>query len=283
MGGALNQLPAKPSARDQKTMLFGPGPWVCFNPLADHNGSRVVTRVRYSPWNSGRVIATFACDCGYVYAQSCSITGVRTRRTLRRIGPLLRPAIESCIARGASLRQAARSLGMTPQTLLLQLEKEQLNHPWDDIRPLRPCSRNNGKRDRRKANPKRQDYGARSAHHIGLRDAELQAALETAVHDLLLRRPEVRLTLSKLAHAIGVTNSARIYSFPGTCSRLLQHVETLQEFHARKLKNLVVEQHVTGLPLHKIAKMIASRDTPADIEFVRLGLIQLGRSPTFER
>jgi hypothetical protein len=271
----LDQLPRRPSAREAKSSLFEQPPWLCRNQLADHYGRAVVTQASFSPWMTGRVIATFECDCGHVYTRSCSVDGKRTRPTLRRIGPLLRPFIERYIDDGSTLDDAAEAIGLLPKTLLSQLEKEEIPHQWRDIRPPRPSKTKAGRKPRR-SRTGQQDYRARSEVQIAQKDAELVVLLGEAAPEILSRRPEVHLTLKRLAKSIGVKNSGRIAFYPKTSEQIGKFVETLQEFHLRKLRNLVHEQRVEGLSLAAIARLLKSRSSTKDVAFVREGLSAMG-------
>lgn len=54
------------------TPPFGPGPWPCLNPAADHYASLLINRVHISRavYPSGFVIGEFACECGFAYRRS---------------------------------------------------------------------------------------------------------------------------------------------------------------------------------------------------------------------
>jgi hypothetical protein len=47
---------------------FGKGPWICMNPLSNHNKERVVNNVEISIHSAKRIIqGDFSCSCGFVY------------------------------------------------------------------------------------------------------------------------------------------------------------------------------------------------------------------------
>ncbi|WP_082922588.1 TnsD family Tn7-like transposition protein [Croceicoccus mobilis] len=109
IGQALAALP--PQERP-----FGRPPYRCENPLAEHFGERVVTRLR-TVRDKGKLHGHFSCDCGYSYSRTRQIDGSIGCVRLRECGPAARRFLGSDIAAGMSLRAKARKMRVDPMTV----------------------------------------------------------------------------------------------------------------------------------------------------------------------
>lgn len=108
---------------------FGHGPWDCVNPLSSHAQSNIVTNVRRLRTN-GVTVATFTCDCGYVYTRQQTDKGDRSAPRFSRFGPTLRTYIDDAARNGWNITRAANGLGRTSSRLRQTMRSEQIADPW---------------------------------------------------------------------------------------------------------------------------------------------------------
>ncbi|KJS36239.1 MAG: hypothetical protein VR70_14290 [Rhodospirillaceae bacterium BRH_c57] len=109
---------------------FGRGPWPCRNPLADHHGQTVISRVEVYQ-EGGKTIGRFACTCGYVFSLA-SEEGSRLR--VLALGRLFEDRLRTLAAEGVGLRAAARALHVDPGTVRRHAERLELAVPWKPLR-----------------------------------------------------------------------------------------------------------------------------------------------------
>jgi hypothetical protein len=108
---------------------FGPGPWPCRNPLADHLGEPVADALAITR-NREAMIGAISCRCGYVYWHSLSPDGRFGPPRYRCYGPLLKPALERLAVPGARLRTVARELRLECKTVQREAASYELETPW---------------------------------------------------------------------------------------------------------------------------------------------------------
>ncbi|RIV79943.1 TnsD family Tn7-like transposition protein [Pelagerythrobacter aerophilus] len=106
---------------------FGPPPWLCLNPLAEHFEKPVVTRQRLVR-DRGKLHGHFTCSCGYSYSRTRRPDGAIGRPRIRQFGPEAGRFLRQAAASGLSLRGKARAMRVDPMTVK-RLEQEVLQKP----------------------------------------------------------------------------------------------------------------------------------------------------------
>jgi hypothetical protein len=102
---------------------FGIGPWPCLNPVCTHYLDLEVKEcnIAYSLYTSGRPIATFSCECGFIYSRTGPDTSSEDRWKRGRInafGPIWETKLAQLWTDEAvSLREMAQRLGVDPLTI----------------------------------------------------------------------------------------------------------------------------------------------------------------------
>jgi hypothetical protein len=130
---------------------FGSGPWPCLNPACVHYLESVVRKcdVIFSSYISGRPMATFSCECGFIYSRTGPDISAEDRWKRGRIeafGPVWEKKLgQLWMNETLSLRAIARELGVDPLTIKRHAAKMGLpfprpgrkSLPLDETRQLR--------------------------------------------------------------------------------------------------------------------------------------------------
>jgi hypothetical protein len=111
---------------------FGPGPWLCRNPLAEHYGQPVITDCKLHE-EGGKTIGVFRCSCGYAFSTAPE-SGSRAK--ILDLGPLFKKRLRESVAAGTSLNSTARVLHVDPNTVIRYVDVFGLKTPWK-VRPMR--------------------------------------------------------------------------------------------------------------------------------------------------
>ena len=114
---------------------FGTGPWQCFNPLGDHDGQHVVTKVRKLRVFDGRLQGRFSCGCGYEYTRSIDDQGRWGKPAIWEFGPNLDRHVKTAIQNGWSLNKP-------PTRWLASARKLFYATPRDGVYLIRGVSQN---------------------------------------------------------------------------------------------------------------------------------------------
>lgn len=109
---------------------FGPGPWLCRNPVAEHFDTPTIFDYKQLR-DRGKLHGRFRCECGYSYSITRCADGLLGEPRFRSFGPTLEPFLKNAIAAGLSLRSIARSLGIDPKTLIREALIHRMELPWD--------------------------------------------------------------------------------------------------------------------------------------------------------
>lgn len=225
---------------------FGPGPWPCRNPVADHYGREVIEDVVVRR-DRAILYGDFACVCGYLYTRACTPDGMVGEPKYRRFGPLLAPALRRAVDDGGTLRGTARALGLDPKTLMREAAMAGVTVPWTSkpsgVVPLntpneRPVAAK-GQMARRRARPKRNWFAI---------DTRLSRSARQAVHVAAAELPPVRVTFAEIERRISKRDwvNKRRAKLPQAVQVLEAAVESTDEFRRRRLDWQVVEFVRTG-------------------------------------
>lgn len=109
---------------------FGPGPWPCRNPLAEHHGQPVIMDCKLHQ-EEGKTIGVFRCFCGYAFSTAPQ---PGSRAKLLDLGPRFETQLRTLATTETSLRGTARALHVDPKTVLRYAARLGLETPWN-VRP----------------------------------------------------------------------------------------------------------------------------------------------------
>jgi len=111
---------------------FGPGPWLCRNPLAEHCSQPVIMECTQHE-ERGKTIGVLRCSCGYAFSTTQE-PGSQMR--ILDLGPLFKARLCELVVAGNSLRGTAKALHVDPNTVLRYVTLLGLETPWK-ARPVR--------------------------------------------------------------------------------------------------------------------------------------------------
>jgi Tn7-like transposition protein D/TniQ len=101
--------------------LFGKGPWPCLNAASDHFQKPVIQNCHIKYFNGRKPVATFTCNCGFVYSRSGPLESENDKYKIGRIidyGHVwLERFTKLWLDSTISIRQIARELGVGYQAL----------------------------------------------------------------------------------------------------------------------------------------------------------------------
>lgn len=128
----LNQVPqGKRPSRPTPEMLFGPPPYQCRNPVADHVGQRLAIIVgEPSRLRNGR-IAQFRCMCGHEYRMSVNNDGTSNPARTVALGPSLRRFVVNAQKEGVDIKTAAAKIAVSPLMLFDLTARENALASWE--------------------------------------------------------------------------------------------------------------------------------------------------------
>lgn len=114
-------------------MPFGPGPWVCLNPAADHYLKPVIGTVSVSYRRRTKNInGSFACSCGHCYIRAIKIQkgGAIEEQFLKTVsyGPVWGLRARELLADGVSVAEIAARLQADPMTVMYYTGLENRKH-----------------------------------------------------------------------------------------------------------------------------------------------------------
>ena len=108
---------------------FGPGPWPCLNPLAEHDAPNPIVNVtltRTKVYTFGR----FECSCGFTYSRSRRADGSITKPRVRAYGETLRPLLAQALAEGWGLHRTAAAAKVDNETMRTAASDLGFGTPW---------------------------------------------------------------------------------------------------------------------------------------------------------
>lgn len=229
-----NGKPRVARSRDPRAE-FGPGPWRCRNPLADHGGKPVIRAVE-AYRNKGAIVGVFRCDCGYVYTRGISQSGQLGPPRFRRGGPLFYEFLRTNVRPGASLRGLAKQVGLDPKTLVRLAEGLGLNFDWTTKASGRPeaatpVTRKGPKKWAGSSRP-----GKPRVDWVSL-DRELTVRIRHAVDIVLTERPARRLTFAELERRVSRPGwlRKRRAKLPRSIGLIEASIETTDKFRRRRI------------------------------------------------
>lgn len=264
---------------------FGPGPWLCRNPLAEHHGQPVITDC-FTHEEGGRTIGVFRCSCGYAFSEAAE-QGSRMR--ILDLGPLFEIRLRELLAARTGLRATARALAVDPNTVLRYVDKLGLSSGWkprqkrrtlpaidrDTVRtrwsaaylasPHLPRKRLRATlpaeyawlyrhdRDWLKAQPpfSAGSSSGRQRYDWPAIDAATAANLRHGAARLRVETPSVPVTRAALEHCLGKPHwlAKRLTKLPLCAAALEELTEPLETFQCRRVAWAVEELHRQALPI----------------------------------
>ncbi|MEE4209568.1 MAG: TnsD family Tn7-like transposition protein [Parvularcula sp.] len=215
---------------------FGPGPWNCRNPIAQHHGQPVIEKVKLRR-DRGMIYGDFTCDCGYLFTRSLSLDGHVGEPRYRRFGPLLAPALTKALHDGKGLRATARMLGLDPRTLIREAKGLGILVPWTTTPSGNPKSvpqRRPTKSPTRGAARRKPSRNRRNWFAI---DSRLSRSARDAVLTIRASEPPVRVTFAEIERRIARRDwvRKRCIKLPRTFELMVESQEATDEFRHRRL------------------------------------------------
>lgn len=122
-------LPDVNQAQDLQAKYFGPGPWPCRNPLAEHFGEPSIHDLVVSK-SKGALTGRFSCSCGYIYTQMRRSDGSMDKPRMHLFGETLRPFLLAAIGSRRTAGWTARQVGLDVQTLIRTARRLGIWTPW---------------------------------------------------------------------------------------------------------------------------------------------------------
>ncbi len=239
----LLQLFLDAQAPVAETSPFGPGPWSCRNPLADHFGQPVAL-LADTHREDGRLIGRFICSCGYAFSLAAAPD---SKPRILDLGPLFRQRLCDLVASGQGLRATARALAVDPGTVLRHAERLGLAVPWALLKPRPSVPRSERQRSLPAAlqpsSPPRKDWG-----HL---DHQLSAALVAEAKRIKALLPPVRASGLLLQSQFGRRGwlRSRLAKLPMTADALAREQESIEQFRLRRIAWAASELRQQGLSL----------------------------------
>lgn len=116
---------------------FGNGPWLCLNAGAEHYMKPVVRdlKITYGQDNKSP-IATFTCDCGFIYKRSGPVSSESDKCQIGRVvqyGKVWEEKLRELVEMGLGLRETARRLKVDANTVKKYAVKLRLQVPWGTL------------------------------------------------------------------------------------------------------------------------------------------------------
>ncbi len=225
--------------QDTHAELFGAGPWLCVNPLAQHVGKAVISTVALHR-NHGHRVGVFTCDCGYVYTRSCfEDSGTAGTPRFQAYGPLLATALSDMIMCGNSLRATAKHLQLDPKTVVKLAGDLAIDTPWKrraEVKqqgPLRPRMATN----LRQRKPAKSGSRSRQPSNWPERDRQVSRQLLRAANEIRRQEPPVRvcaLQIERRTWNRGWLNK-RASKLPKAMRCLRAVAESVPQFQRRRI------------------------------------------------
>lgn len=224
---------------------FGPGPWLCRNPVADHVGRAVIhaVTVRHA---CGMTYGDFACPCGYLYSVTRAADGTLGSPRYRSFGSSFVPALIAAIDRGDGLRLAARLLGLDPKTLMREAAIAGIDLPWTTAASGRvPAVTPKIAQAARAPSPPRRARARRNWFAI---DVRLARSARLSARLILAEEPPVRVTFAEVERRIARRDWVvkRGSKLPATVEAIAGAVEDVDQFRWRRLRRCVEDAVAKG-------------------------------------
>lgn len=236
----------------RRELPFGPGPWPCPNPIADHGpGALTIFSVSERKESHG-IVGVFRCDCGYIYTKSRAPDGRICGPRYRCFGPLLDPALTKMVTDGATLRGTASALGIHPRAVAAAAKRLGLEKKWK-------VPENAGTKlgravavppkARRVANPQVSRRPSKPRVDWGQVDLDTRAAVEEIVGRLRRASPAVMVSLREIERRFRSLNwiSLRRAKLPLTIAYLAGVLETVKQFQERRLRDVIDREVRAGM------------------------------------
>jgi len=235
---------------------FGTGPWVCLNPLANHDSPLPVTEVKVHR-NRGNNVGVFECNCGYAYTRYFDVSRQKLGPVrFLRYGPLLKPELRRLVSSGSGLRETARILKLDPKTVVHVAHELGIPTPWT-LRPsclgiTRPAEVSLPQKDPEvRAAPPTNRKIRKARCDWTLIDQSLVRRFMTLAKVLREKNPPVRITLAELERGNGNRGwfSKRRNRLPLTSRFLETIVESVEQFQLRRIHWAIAETQSGGGPI----------------------------------
>jgi len=222
---------------------FGPGPWPCRNPLAEHFGQLVV-QLAGTHREGGKLIGRFTCSCSYAFSLAAAPD---SKPRILDLGPLFRERLRTLVADGAGLRAVARELAVDPGTVRRHAERLGLGVTWAPLKPRPSAPRS--KKQRLFHDPP--EPLSRPRKDWGCLDHQLSAVLSAEATRIKALSPPVRASGPVLQRQFGRRGwlHVRLKKLPMTADVLAEEGETVEQFRLRRIAWAVDELRQQGLPL----------------------------------
>lgn len=225
---------------------FGAGPWRCLNPLAGHYREARIASVRLSrAKQTGELVGTFLCDCGYAYAarlpreQGCDpIPTVVVAH-----GPVYAQRASELLAKGMTVRAVAKTLNISWKTAKkLAAGEARVLRSGDTPRSSRPSERLAASSLKGAGAPApRVDWASR--------DRSLADLVRTTALSMNSVTPPRWITASAIAGCIDRKSmlANKLSLLPATRQALSEVCETRGQWQCRRLAWAAAELRLTRL------------------------------------
>lgn len=120
----------------KEELLFGKGPWICFNAASNHYLKPVITqcKVKRGTSSKGAPVGTFTCECGFSYSRKCPSGGDKS--DLFKVGHIVnfghvweRELIRLRKQEKKTIKEISSLLRVTPLTIIRKLKNLEENSP----------------------------------------------------------------------------------------------------------------------------------------------------------
>jgi transposase len=228
--------------KDKPYQPFGSGPFPCLNPAAEHYQRPVIYNVDiHYDNNKQKDIATFVCDCGFVYSRNRIHGNPFEASQIIQFGSMWEAKVRDLYKQGVKVDEIAKRLECNRKTVYRHLHGVSGSKVHQYRQPHRRANRVNNGHVKRTV-----DWCERESGYL--------AHIDECASKIKGREPLVRVTKTALLSELGVAIHGERLStkMPNLCSKIEVLVEDMTNYRRRKLA-------------HSYNKMNLSRNGRIDI------------------
>jgi hypothetical protein len=257
---------------------FGQGPWLCRNPLSNHQGTpsiKAVTQHR----NKGHWVGVFECVCGYTYTRSYfSATATIGEPRFHSYGKLFGPEIRKLVKEQWSLRAISRRLELDPKTVIRLATELGITTPWtarDDVtpKPIAVAVKTSSQTSSPKATVcAKQPRQSKDWEKV---DTNLSSLVRSAAGQLKKQVPPIRVTTLRIERSLSGRGwiSKRTEKLPKVMSCLTTVTESVTAFQHRRVTWVIHEMDLANEPLQVWKVLRRAGLTMRNVDMVDQALI----------
>lgn len=250
---ALLQMPtslSKPK-RHNRDGLFGSGPWICVNPLADHYNQHVVQKIDRYMGLARKEGAVFTCSCGCVYRQMRSFGKEPTAPRVLDYGPQMHSYLAHAIVEGWSLNRTSKTIKVHRSVIVRCADMLGLNHQWSQNEDRKANYREVSRFPSKKKDDRKRSTGTVAGYsqsEIKQLDEEFSVAIRKKSSEIMGRRPFQRSSKTRIRRELASIPQVAPARLPLVHLALAECSESVEEFRRRRLFSVMKDFADKDLP-----------------------------------